>query len=234
MLGAQTAIKQNGVGMIKGAIFDVDGTLLDSMEIWDTLGEDYLKSLGFSPKENLNETFKNMSLHQAAEYYISEYGVPLSVDEIMNGVNAMIENYYCHNALLKRGVLEFLKKLHEYGVKMCIATATDRPFIESALKRCGIRKYFSEIFTCNSVGHGKDEPFIYREALKALGTDRTNTVVFEDALYAAKTAKSDGFITVALYDVHEKNADKLKAIADCYITDYRNAESFWSFASRIE
>ncbi len=220
--------------MLKGAIFDVDGTLLDSMEIWDTLGEDYLKSLGFTPKENLNETFKSMSLRQAAEYYISEYSVPLSVDEIMHGVNAMIENYYSHEALLKHGVLDLLQRLHENGVKMCIAIATDRPFIEAALERCGVLNYFSEIFTCNSVGHGKDEPFIYREALKALGTDRTNTVVFEDALYAAKTAKSDGFTIVAVYDVHENNEDKLKAIADCYIADYTNAKSFWSFASQIK
>lgn len=76
---------------IKGGIFDVDGTLLDSMSIWDTIGADYLRSIGYVPRENLNEVFKNMSLLQAAEYYRSEYGVALSVEEIMRGVNAKLE-----------------------------------------------------------------------------------------------------------------------------------------------
>ena len=68
--------------MIKGAIFDVDGTLLDSMHIWDSIGEDYLRSLGYEPREKLNEKFKTMSLSQAAAYYRSEYGVTLSVERI--------------------------------------------------------------------------------------------------------------------------------------------------------
>ena len=80
--------------MIKGAIFDLDGTILDSMFIWDTIGEDYLRTIGYEPKEKLNETFKNLSLQQAACYYISEYGVTLTVNEIVDGVNKMIEKYY--------------------------------------------------------------------------------------------------------------------------------------------
>ena len=79
---------------ISGAIFDVDGTLLDSMSIWDTIGADYLRSIGYIPRENLNEIFKNMSLLQAAEYYRNEYGVTLRVEEIMSGVNAMLEQFY--------------------------------------------------------------------------------------------------------------------------------------------
>ena len=80
--------------MIAGAVFDVDGTLLDSMSIWDTVGADYLRSIGFEPKENLNEVFKNMSLDQAARYYQTEYGVTLSVEEITEGVNALLEDFY--------------------------------------------------------------------------------------------------------------------------------------------
>ena len=80
--------------MIKGAIFDVDGTLLDSMGVWDTIGEDYLRSLGYEPRENLNEKFRIMSIREAAEYYISEYGVPLSVEEICRQVNGWIERFY--------------------------------------------------------------------------------------------------------------------------------------------
>ncbi|MEY8233071.1 HAD hydrolase-like protein [Oscillospiraceae bacterium 50-16] len=116
---------------IRGAIFDVDGTLLDSMFIWDTIGETYLRSIGYEPREKLNEVFKNMSLFQAARYYRTEYGVTLSIDEIMNGVNAMLERYYRFEVSLKPGVAELLAQLQASGVKLCIATATDRYLVEA-------------------------------------------------------------------------------------------------------
>lgn len=213
--------------MIKGAIFDADGTLFDSMYIWDTIGEVYLRSIGYEPRENLNETFRNMSLYQAACYYRTEYGVTLSTDEIMDGVNKMIEDYYRSVVVLKPHAAEFLQRLKANGVKMCIATATDRYLIEPTLERCGIREYFSEIFTCSSVGHGKDEPVIYREAMKHLKTDKSNTVVFEDALYAIKTAKRDGFTVAAIYDEYEKNQAEIKNLADCFLADFSDFSGFW-------
>lgn len=94
---------------------------------------------------------------------------------------------------------------------MYIATATDKHLVEAALKRCGISRYFSEIFTCISVGYGKDEPVIYREAWKYRNTNKSGTVVFEVAVYAVKTAKNDGFITVAIFDRHEKCQDEIRA-----------------------
>ncbi len=219
--------------MMRGAIFDLDGTLLDSMYLWDTVGEDYLRSLGLEPKENLKETFKTFSLYQSACYYRSEYGVTLSVDEIIDGINGMVEQYYTDQLLLKPGAAEFLRQLQAKGVKMCIATATDSYLVEAALKRCGIRGYFSGIFTCASVGHSKEEPVIYREALQHLGTKKSETVVFEDALFALQSAKSDGFITAAVYDPHEAQQAKIKALADYYMADYSDLKNFWKFASAI-
>lgn len=214
--------------MLKGAIFDLDGTILDSMFIWDTIGEDYLRSLGKEPKENLKETFKTFTLEQAAHYYIENYGVTLSVDEIIDGVNKMVERYYAETVPLKPGMKVFLEKLKVKGVKMCIATVTDKPLVETALNRLGIRNYFSEIFTCASVGHGKEEPHIYREAQKHLNTEKGETVVFEDALHALKTAKADGFITVGVFDIHEENQAELKTTVDYYIEDYSAFDKFWN------
>ena len=98
---------------MKAALFDFDGTLVDSMWIWDTLGEDYLRTLGKEPKKNLTETFKTFTLEQAAEYYRAHYGVTLSVKEIVDGVNAMVEKYYENKVTLKYGVSDFLKELSE-------------------------------------------------------------------------------------------------------------------------
>ena len=96
--------------MIKGAIFDLDGTLIDSMFIWDTLCEDYLKSLGIEPKENLAEVFKTFTLEQAAEYYRNNYGVKLSTQEVVIGINKLAEEMYRTRVVLKMGVRDFLKR----------------------------------------------------------------------------------------------------------------------------
>ena len=202
---------------ISGAIFDVDGTLLDSMSIWDTIGADYLRSIGYIPRENLNEIFKNMSLLQAAEYYRNEYGVTLRVEEIMSGVNAMLEQFYQYEAPLKPGAAELLARLRQNRVKLCIATATDRYLVEAALKRCKALSYFGEVFTCHEVGHGKDEPDIFEAALRFLGTERAETVVFDDALYAIRTAKEAGFPIAAVYDTHEKSQTEVRALSDFYL-----------------
>ena len=202
---------------ISGAIFDVDGTLLDSMSIWDTIGENYLRSIGYEPKENLNEVFKNMSLHQAACYYQSEYGVTLSIDQIMSAVSAMLEQYYRYEVSLKPGVEKLLERLHQNEVKICIATATDRYLVEAALERCRVLSYFGEIFTCNEVGHGKDEPHIFEAALHFLGTEKEETIVFDDALYAIRTAKEAGFPVAAVYDSHEKAHTEIHALSDFYL-----------------
>ena len=216
---------------IRGAIFDVDGTLLDSMFIWDTIGETYLRSIGYQPKENLNETFKNMSLHQAARYYQTEYGVTRSIDEIMDGVNAMLERYYRFEVPLKPGVAELLERLRQSGVKLCIATATDRHLVEAALDRCGVLSCFGEIFTCNEVGHGKDEPDIFEASLRFLGTRREETLVFDDALYAVRTAKEAGFPVAAVYDNHERSQAEVRARSDLYLEDLTQLVELQKFLS---
>ena len=125
--------------MISSAIFDVDGTLLDSMTVWDTIADDYLLSLGLQPKENLTEVFKTFSLEQSAQYYQEHYNVKKSVPEIIEGINQLISDFYFYKAPLKSGVKEFLNELKEHSIPMCIATATELNLIEAALSRCGIR-----------------------------------------------------------------------------------------------
>ena len=206
--------------MLKGAIFDFDGTLVDSMFIWETFAEDYLRSLSKEPKENLRETFATFTLEQAAEYYQKHYDVNMSTEEIVSGINEMVLQNYRTKVELKSGVAEFLGKLKSQGVKMCVATVTDRFVVEEVLEKLGVRDYFSEIFTCSEVGSNKETPDIYNKALAHLKTDKSETVVFEDAFYALMTAKNDGFRVAGVFDKHEKNQVQIKANADYYITDY--------------
>ena len=214
-----------------GIIFDFDGTLFDSMYIWDTAGETYLRALGKTPLPSLREAVKTMSLQQSARYLQEEYALGLSVKEIIQGINQTIEHFYLYEVQPKAGVSDFLKQLAEAGVSMCIATATDRYQIQAALQRCGMEGLFSAIFTCSEVGRGKDEPLIYRKAMEALSTDRSNTIVFEDAYHAAQTAKSDGFFTAAVFDKSETRQEALREICDCYLSDFTHTESFWKLAS---
>ena len=216
--------------MLKGAVFDFDGTLFDSMFIWDTAGEVYLRSIGIEPKEDLRKALKPMSLLQSAQYIRECYQIPLTVEEIMDGVNRTVEGFYFHTVQPKEGVIAFLEQMKKQEVRMCIATATDRYQVEAALKRCGMESFFFEIFTCTDVGHGKDEPIIFQKAMDYLGTTKANTVVFEDAYHAAKTAKADGFITVAVLDSHETKQVELHSVSDCFIENFTQTEHFWKFA----
>ena len=216
---------------LRGAIFDMDGTMLDSMQVWENAGEDYLRTLGCVPEEGVGELMKSMSLQQAALYCRERYALPLSVEEIMAGVNGRVERFYRQEARLKPGALDFLRTLSQRGVRMCLATATDLHLVEAALDRCGVRTYFSALFTCTQVGSGKDEPHIYRAALRHLGTGRADTLVFEDALYAARTAKGDGFVTVGVADAYEKSEGELERLSDCFLRDFREVDQFWKFVS---
>ena len=211
----------------KGAIFDADGTLLDSMSVWDTLGEKYLRKKGIVPEKNIRETIKNMSLPQAAVYFQTAYGITDAEDKIIEDINGIAASFYINEVKLKEGVKTVLDKLKQKNVKMCVATATDKGLIEKALERNGIRDYFEAVLTCTDVGAGKDEPVIFRKAGQLLGTAKEDTIVIEDALYAVKTAKEDGFLVAAVYDPSaEKEEPEIREISDFYFRSFNEMESY--------
>ncbi len=216
---------------IKYAIFDFDGTLFDSMSIWDRVGEIYLGSLGIKPKPSLREDVRALSLYQAACYVKKEYKVSLSEEEIMAGINRVVEDFYLYEVLPKPGVIDSLDQMKRAGISMCIATASDQAQIKAALKRCNMDHYFEKIFTCTEVGHGKDEPLIFRKAMEFLGGDRSNTVVFEDAIHAIRTAKEDGFRVVAVFDASERRQEEVRELTDAYLVDFEHTDDFWKLSS---
>ena len=205
---------------LKACIFDLDGTLLDSMHVWDNLGANYLKSLNIIPPEDIREILKPMSILQATQYLRKEFGITYTDDEIITQLTHILEQAYFYNIKLKAGVIEFLEKLKTQGVKMCIATATEKYLVEAAVKRLKIFDYFEFITTCTCVGTGKDNPIIYQKSLKKLGAKLDEAIVFEDALYAIETAKKAGFTVVGIYDPSAgSDSEKIKKICDYYTTN---------------
>jgi len=206
---------------IKGIIFDLDGTLLLSMHVWDTIGSTYLRSLGIDPDSDTDEIIKVSTVEEAAAYFYRRYGLSVTPEEITRAINDELLYQYHQVLEPKKGVMEMLAKFKAADVKMYAATATDRYLIEPCLKRCGIYDYLEGMLTCTEVGEGKSKPTIYRLATDALGVPKENIAVFEDALYAARTAKRDGYFLVGIYDDSMKNyQDKIKALADLYVPDY--------------
>lgn len=204
---------------IDGVIFDLDGTLLDSMPIWRRLGADYLRRLGIAAKDGLADTLSTMTLPQAATYFQAEYGVTLTACEIQRGINCLIEEFYFHRAPAKEGAIELILRLRRRGTKLCVLTATEHYLAKAALSRLELLSCFEQIVTCGDFGRGKDHPAIFEHALCRLGTGKDVTVVVDDAPHAIKTAKAAGFHTVAVYDeAFAADRAELQKTADVYLT----------------
>jgi HAD superfamily hydrolase (TIGR01509 family) len=164
-----------------------------------------------------------MSLWEAAEYFIAEFGLRLSPQQICDEINELLDNEYKHQVRLKDGVLDFLRR-HE-GTKMCIATETDKQLVEYALQRLGIEKYFDFVVTSADVGSSKKSPDIFIRAAERLGVRIDEAVVFEDALHAIRSAKSAGFYVIGVYEAsHKEEENEIKSIADKYIYHFRDCE----------
>ena len=203
--------------MKKALIFDLDGTLLDSMRAWDEVGLEYLylKAISYIPANHL-EVFRAMSVVDCAKYFIAQFGLKKPLQQICDEINDMIEVKYKHEIQPKEGVPEFLLKNKDR--KMCIATATDRPLVEFALQRLGLEKYFEFIITSADVGCGKDQPDIFIKAAGRLGLEVGDCVVFEDAPHAIKSAKLAGFYAVGVYEkCFESEQETIKEYADQYV-----------------
>ena len=202
---------------IKGAIFDVDGTLLDSMPMWENVAANYLLKRHITPKPTFREDLIARGGHELLSYLQTEYGLRETAIEIQNGMYELLEEFYYFKAPIKNGVMPVLKALCQRGVGICVATATDRCLVEPALKRCGIFDYFGRIFTCGEELTSKSSPDIFIRAAEYLGTAIEDTLVVEDALYAMKSAKQAGFHVAAVYDqsAHDKQ-DEIKALSDYY------------------
>lgn len=207
--------------MSVAAIFDVDGTLLDSMQVWEYFARNFLRRCGVPVREDADDVVRYMCLSETAEFFINECGVVGTVEEVMAECNKMLEEEYFYNVQLKENVVLLLEFLKENNVPAYIATATDRYLVEAAIKRCGIDKYFCGILTCTEAGAGKTKPDIFYQAAEKMGRTPSETWIFEDALHAVTTAKKAGFKVCTIFDESEADhKNELQALSDIYVENF--------------
>ena len=212
----------------KIVFFDMDGTLLDSMQSWTFCPELYIESLGLKPAEGLGKKLFTMSMKEGAEFLKKEYKLNFSTVEICRGVNNILKDAYANKIQFKDGAENFLKELKADGTKIALCTNTDRELFEPALKRLHAEKYFSKIFTATEMGMTKEKPEIFNAVSDFIETIPQETWVFEDALYAIRTAKNAGYQTCGIYDKSfEKYKDEIKKYSTVYCKNYREAKNFF-------
>ena len=207
----------------KYAIFDMDGTLIDSMVFWKNLATEYLTSKGILQiPADILEQIKPMTMSESAALFRREFGLTGDVEAQMN---EMMEDHYRRDIPLKPGVREYLQNLHRQGVRMCVASATAEHLMESCLTRLGVRHNFEFLLSCETVGAGKSSPLVYREAARRLGAAPGEVAVFEDALYAVQTAKEALFHVVGVFDSGSAgNWKTIEKIADEIIINWEDTE----------
>lgn len=187
------------------AVFDMDGTLIDSMPVWKDSARNFLRKQGIEAASNLNQVVFNLSLLQGAKYIQKTYLPNFTIQQIIDGVESVVEDGYKNFIPLKDGVFEFLSELKNRGIPCAIATSTDLHLARFALERLNIADFFSDIYTCSQLQTSKDKPDIYIATAKSIGGDAKDTIVFEDILMATKTATNAGFTVAAIYDEFSKD-----------------------------
>lgn len=216
--------------MIRGIIWDIDGTLIDSMPIWDQLGVRYLRRNGIEPEEGLAGILFPMTLGEGVRYLKTRYHLPFSENEIRMDLTGIFESFYRYEVPLKKGVERLLQKISETGLPMVLATVGDRELEEAALRRLDIRKYFRRLFLCEDYHTTKKEAVIYQKAADDLGLVPEETLVVEDMYQAVHAAHGAGFAAAAVEDSSSAAwKEKIMAEADIYLPDYSDTAGFMKF-----
>lgn len=206
---------------IKGAIFDLDGTLIDSMWIWEKIDVDYLGQLGLEMPEGLKDEINHLSFQETGMYFKNRFNIEDSLDTILDTWHRMALDHYSNDVCLKPNVIPFLDMLKSNNIKIGLATSNSYPLLEAVLKNTGIYDYFDAITTTDESGKNKSNPDVYLLAAKRLGIDPSKCIVFEDIIEAVRGAKLAKMKVIAVNDssaTYQK--EQLIADSDKYIYDY--------------
>jgi len=206
---------------IKAVIFDLDGTLIDSMWMWKEIDIEYLGRFGIPLPETLQKTVSGMSFSETAVYFKETFGIPDSLEKMKQDWNDMAFYKYTHEVPLKPGVLEFLKRLKAQGIRTGIATSNSKELVTIAVDSLQITEYLDEIHTSCEVKKGKPAPDIYLLVAECLGVAPEHCLVFEDIPEGILAGKQAGMKVCAVEDDFSAElVEEKKKLADYYITHY--------------
>lgn len=206
---------------IEAVIFDLDGTLVDSMWLWMDIDVAYFKRFGMELPKDYQKRIEGMSFTETAIFTKEEYGIPDSVEQMMDDWNNMAYDCYMNRVLPKGGALEFLKLMHENGIKMGIATSNSHEIVDPLCEKLGFNEYLSCIVTGCDVKKGKPAPDVYLKVAERLSVTPEKCLVFEDIPAGIMAGKNAGMRVCAIADEYsEYQLDEKKALADYYIEDY--------------
>lgn len=204
-----------------GAIFDIDGTILDSMTVWVDITNNFFSEHGVSITEEQNLKYQEMSFEESLIAIHNDYLPNMTVSDMFDEFQHRAELAYANTLPAKPHVCEYIKKLYDNGVKLAVATSGFPKLVIPALKRLGILECFSAFAYSKEVGCSKSSPDIYLLAAERLGLKPENCTVFEDIITGIISASSVGFGTIAIADptnAHEKL--RLIQYSDRYITGW--------------
>jgi HAD superfamily hydrolase (TIGR01509 family) len=205
-------------------IFDLDGTLLDSMDVWGKIDIDFLQKRGVTVPSDYMDAISSMSFTECAAYTIKRFNLSDTIESLMREWTDMAAYAYGHTVQMKPYAKEYLSTLRERGAKLGIATSLSAELYNSALRAHGIYDWFHVICNSDDVGCGKSRPDVFLFAAKKLDVSPRDCVVFEDILPAVKTAKSAGMKVCGVYDTAAANDwEQIRETADYAISDWRNA-----------
>ena len=206
----------------KAMLFDLDGTLVDSMWMWEAIDIEFLGAYGYECPDDIQRAIEGMSFSETAVYFKERFDLPLSLDEIKAVWTRMSIDKYRHEVRLKPGVLEFLKYCKENGIRTGIGTSNGSEIVDAVLTSLKVKEYFDAVVTACEVAHGKPEPDIYLEVTKRLGVQPENCLVFEDIPAGIMAGKAAGMPVIAMEDDFSADLmDEKRALADAVISDYR-------------
>ncbi len=209
---------------IKAVIFDLDGSLVDSMWVWPEIDVEYLGRFGISLSERLQGEIDGMSFSETAAYFKDRFKIPDSVEKIKTEWNRMAWDKYEKEVPLKEGVAGFLEECQRRGILLGIATSNSRELVENTVRSHGLSGVFSCILTGCEVGRGKPAPDIYLEVAKRLGVEPASCLVFEDVIPGIQAGKAAGMKVCAVEDDYSANQrEEKRALADYYICDFTPA-----------
>ena len=206
---------------IKACIFDLDGTLVDSMWMWPDIDREYLNRFGIEYDDNLKNEIDGISFHETAVYFKNKFGISDSVEKICKDWEDMAYDKYKYEVKEKPGCKKFLEHLRSKGIKMGIATSNNRSMVDVVLESLDMEGFFEVITTSDEVKRGKPAPDVYLTTANLLNVEPKNCLVFEDVVAGIMAGKSAGMKVCAIEDDFTKEVrQKKKELSDYYIVDY--------------